>query len=89
MHSRSSAIALFKVIYHDGGHESLLILAKPTLVGDEPSDVMNYATTHEAFPQEPTSDQFFDEAQWESYRKLGQHVGMKLVRLRDWAKIGA
>jgi hypothetical protein len=25
------------------------------------------------FPHEPTSDQFFDEEQWESYRALGEH----------------
>ena len=23
-------------------------------------------------------DQYFDEAQWESYRKLGEHIGEKL-----------
>lgn len=81
-----SAIALFRVT-HKAGAESLLILAKPTLVGDEPDDIINYAVTHEAFPQEPTSDQFFDEAQWESYRNLGQHIGMKLSRLHDWTRI--
>jgi hypothetical protein len=30
-------------------------------------------------PQEPTSDLFYDEAQWESYRRLGQHVCEKLL----------
>lgn len=79
-----NAIALFKVKYHGDQHESSLVLAKPTLVGDEPEDVTNYAKTHETFPQEPTSDQFFDEAQWESYRKLGEHIGTKLCVLRDW-----
>ena len=33
---------------------------------------LNYAERHENFPQEPTLDQFFDENQWESYRKLGE-----------------
>jgi len=79
-----SAIALFKVTYPASKRRSLLVLAKPTLVGDEPNDVVNYASTHEAFPQEPTSDQFFDEAQWESYRKLGEHIGTKLAALCDW-----
>jgi hypothetical protein len=23
-------------------------------------------------------DQYFDEAQWESYRKLGEHIGSRL-----------
>ncbi len=77
------AIALFIVTYEETQEQSLLILAKPTLTGDEPKDVMNYAVTHPAFPQEPTSDQFFDEAQWESYRRLGQHIGEKVSVLID------
>jgi hypothetical protein len=35
-------------------------------------------TAASTFPQETTLDQFFDEAQWESYRKLGSHIGDKL-----------
>jgi hypothetical protein len=42
--------------------------------GDEPEDVCHYRRSH-PFLQETTNDQFFDEAQWESYRRLGQHVG--------------
>ncbi len=37
-------------------------------------DVRNFATTHPAFPHDPTSDQFFDEARFESYRTLGFHT---------------
>ena len=37
-------------------------------------DVQEYAAHHEQFPHEPTSDQFFDESQFESYRRLGEHV---------------
>jgi hypothetical protein len=48
-----------------------LIVLKPKLVCDAPLDLKEYAATHPKFPQEPTIDQFFDEAQWESYRKLG------------------
>jgi hypothetical protein len=38
-------------------------------------DLRQYQATHPAFPQEPTADQFFDDQQWESYRKLGQQAG--------------
>jgi hypothetical protein len=48
-----------------------LVYLKPTLTGDEPADVTQYHRTHASFPQETTADQFFDEAQWESYRMLG------------------
>ncbi|HUK34501.1 MAG TPA: hypothetical protein VLV86_11345 [Vicinamibacterales bacterium] len=58
-----------------GRARSLLLVIKPSLTGDEPLDVLQYAESHPSFPQEPTSDQFFDEAQWESYRKLGEHIG--------------
>ena len=43
-------------------------------VSDEPADVLNYARSHPAFPHESTSNQFFTEAQFESYRMLGLHT---------------
>ncbi len=57
---------------------TVILFIKPSLTGDEPRDVAQYRATHELFPQEPTTDQFFDEAQWESYRKLGEHIGDRL-----------
>ena len=65
----------------DGKAHSLLVLVKPTLTGDEPLDVLQYAASHPTFPQEPTADQFFNEAQWESYRRLGEHIGQILTTL--------
>ncbi|MFI5179787.1 MAG: patatin-like phospholipase family protein [Thermoanaerobaculia bacterium] len=66
--------ALARIRYPDGT-DGLLVVLKPTLTGDEPLDLLDYRALHPAFPQEPTSDQFFDEAQWESYRKLGERIG--------------
>jgi hypothetical protein len=57
-----------------------LILIKPTLTGDEPADVLRYHNRHPAFPHETTADQWFNESQWESYRKLGEHIGIKLFQ---------
>jgi hypothetical protein len=48
-----------------------LLYIKPAVYGDEPLDVRNYATKHEEFPHETTADQWFSEAQLESYRALG------------------
>ena len=62
----------------DNDQFSWLLMVKPSLMGDEAADVIQYQRTHPLFPQEPTSDQYFDEAQWESYRKLGEHVGTEL-----------
>jgi hypothetical protein len=61
-------------IYYPHGDTGVLLLFKPTLVGNEPVDVAQYKTRNEAFPHESTGDQFYDEAQWESYRRLGEHA---------------
>lgn len=58
--------------------EGWLIYIKPGLYGSEPRDVLNYAATHPDFPHESTADQWFDESQYESYRRLGRYVGKKL-----------
>jgi hypothetical protein len=55
--------------------ERWLVYIKPTLRGRESADVTEYAASHPAFPQQSTGDQFFDEAQWESYRRLGELIG--------------
>ena len=55
----------------DGIKDGLLVYLKPTLLGDEPVDVANYARTHASFPHQSTAEQWFDEAQFESYRMLG------------------
>lgn len=73
---------LAAIFYEDPGREkrqpdSVMVVLKPVFSGDEPLDVVDYRRTHPRFPQEPTSDQFFDEAQWESYRRLGEHVASR------------
>lgn len=57
---------------------SLLLVLKPALLGDEPQDVREYAGANPSFPQQSTTDQYFDEAQWESYRRLGEHLACKV-----------
>ena len=49
----------------------ILLYIKPSLMGHLPEDVLNYAAKNTSFPHQPTPDQFFDDAQFESYRKLG------------------
>lgn len=73
--SRAHA-ALARVDYADGSRGCLLYL-KASLTGDEPQDVLTYHGQHEDFPHETTADQFFDQAQWESYRALGEHIAEK------------
>jgi hypothetical protein len=58
----------------EGAADGVIVYLKPSLTGDEPSDVLHYATTDATFPHQTTVDQFFDETQFESYRRLGAHV---------------
>jgi hypothetical protein len=57
-----------------------IIWLKPSLFRELPSDIATYAELHPDFPQQPTSNQFFDEAQWESYRRLGFAMGRTLFQ---------
>ncbi|MGH7154472.1 MAG: patatin-like phospholipase family protein [Acetobacteraceae bacterium] len=50
-----------------------LLYLKPSVLPDIPADVRAYANLHNAFPHEPTLDQFFTESQFESYRALGEY----------------
>ena len=63
--------------------DARIIVLKPRLLTSSAADLCEYRATHPAFPQEPTADQFFDEAQWESYRRLGMEVAMRVFPGRD------
>lgn len=57
-----------------GVSNGTLIHVKPSVGGTEPQDVTNYATSCRDFPHESTTDQWFSESQFESYRALGEHA---------------
>ena len=58
-----------------------ILYVKSTMTGDEPADVLAYRQNHEEFPHESTADQWFDESQFESYRKLGYHIVRGISRV--------
>jgi hypothetical protein len=58
--------------------QGTLIYIKAAIHGDEPEDISSYATASKAFPHESTIDQFFTESQFESYRQLGLHIGVRV-----------
>jgi hypothetical protein len=60
-----------------------IVLIKPVLIAGAPLDVHNYGAQNKDFPQQTTGDQFFDEAQWESYRKLGMEIGRRIFDSAD------
>lgn len=69
---------LFNVTNQQGLRTARILLLKPNVVAGLPVDVVNYASEHPTFPNESTANQFFDEAQFESYRQLGLQTGQRL-----------
>jgi hypothetical protein len=51
-----------------------LVVLKSSLTGDESELVCDYRRQYPVFPHQSTGDQFFDEAQFEAYRELGEHM---------------
>lgn len=70
--------ALLAQIRYVSGATGMLLVLKPRMSGHEPTDLLSYYQENPTFPEQTTLDQFFDEAQWESYRKLGETMGKVL-----------
>ena len=67
-------------IFYSNGSTGYLIYMKSSLTSDEDASIEQYHAAHKAFPHESTSDQFFAEDQFESYRRLGYHVAKLTFR---------
>lgn len=76
----TSKHAALGYVYYDGNSDpgSVILYLKATRTGDEDLDVTHYAKENPTFPNESTGNQFFSEPQWESYRRLGEHIGTLL-----------
>lgn len=77
-----SHVAVGRIRYSDldaGLPDGILVYVKISLTGDEPADVLQYAEVNPAFPHQATDfRQVFDEAQFESYRCLGDHIARQV-----------
>jgi hypothetical protein len=82
VNGRSTAHCAIGSIHYEKRNASLapgtLVYLKSSLTGDEPTDVLRYASLNPEFPHQTTGDQFFDESQFESYRALGYHIGRQV-----------
>ena len=65
------------VRYADGAEGEILYI-KPMLCAGLTADIYAYWRANPSFPDEPTSEQFFAEPQFEAYRALGQQIVEKL-----------
>lgn len=66
------------ITYNDDGKGTLIYLTT-TLFRDLSADIYGYRKAHEEFPDQATSDQFFDEKQFEAYRELGFQTAHKMM----------
>src|SRR5260370_14896344 len=77
---RNRYCVMGQIVYHcvDGGatedQDGTIIYIKACLNGSEPTDVLQYASADLEFPQQGTEELWFDESQFESYRRLGAHI---------------
>ncbi len=64
----------YSVVDGDDAPDGIIVYIKPACYGNEPRDIYEYFKTNPTFPHESTSDQFFSESQFESYRMLGAYT---------------
>ncbi len=77
------------IVYPDNSRGRLIYL-KTTFFEQLSADLYGYKKTHPQFPDEPTSDQFFDEQQFEAYRELGFQTAWRMMQddsIRDDAYV--
>ena len=55
-------------------YKGTILYIKASVTGDETEDIKEFRLRFPQFPHQSTGDQFFDEPQFESYRKLGFHI---------------
>jgi hypothetical protein len=56
-----------------------IIWIKPLVTASDPVDARQYSRQNREFPQQTTMDQWYDEAQFESYRKVGYDSIMNVM----------
>lgn len=80
---RGEHVAIGRIDYgaaQEGATPGTIIYIKPELSATIPRDAVAYANASPSYPHESTTDQFFSEAQLESYRALGQYSADEAVK---------
>ena len=57
-----------------GEEKGTILYLKPWLASDAPMELRAFQVLRPEFPHEPTTNQFFTESDFESYRELGHHI---------------
>lgn len=71
-------------------HHGTLIVVQAVLTPGMPYELHAYAAANAAFPNDSTSDQWFDHRQFDAYQTLGRHLGEQAAprSRRHWPKRG-
>ena len=62
-----------------GCGDGTILYIKPGYHGTESAGIISYAVAHPTFPHETTTDQWFTESQFESYRSLGFEIASSVL----------
>jgi hypothetical protein len=73
VHGVAGAIRYPRLSDEEPSFRGQILYIKPTITPNTPRDVLAYRDSHPGFPDQTTADQWFDESQFESYRRLGLH----------------
>jgi hypothetical protein len=68
--------------------DGILIVVKPNRTPGASVDVLQYGYANDDFPQQSTADQWYDEQQFESYRRLGAISGEAMFAANPPGTIG-
>jgi hypothetical protein len=83
----TTSFALARLRYPEAGDDEAewgwLLYVKPTLLEQLPVDLRSYAAAHALYPHESTTDQWFSESQFESYRRLGEFLVSSLEQRQE------
>jgi len=72
---------------HEDCTNRKFIYFKLTIIEGLPTCLFSYKGIHPSFPHQSTSDQFFDEKQFEAYRELGYYVAWQMMESDEAKKI--
>jgi hypothetical protein len=78
----ATAVIRYSEIDGNDAPDGQIVYIKPTMRGAGPPvpyDVYSYGKSQKDFPHETTTDQWFSESQFESYRMLGYHSLRQIV----------
>jgi hypothetical protein len=77
--SRCAVLLNVRDMRHPEAALARILMIKPRLIQCAATDLLDYVNANATFPQQTTGDQFFDQDQWESYRKLGLECCRKVL----------